>query len=330
MPRGDWIWPGNNQFRRAITSNIIGTTEIESNPLKLGFISFPPSWIHSFLIQLGGDGFELKWKCQWSIYCRWVSCPGPSSHTISWICFLNDWTMNIIGRMDSDVADADGQHLRQLAAFGRDRHGGDSRQQQSDVSREANRQSADGIHAPFRPRFILQYLETDSLRGVSDPCKLNLNGFNPDWWWDPWNVRIRILEEGDFASDFHIFGLQRLPNSIRFYVDGIPIGQVDPPPGGFWDIGNFDKNPGGPNIWANGTSMTPFDYPVSPDPSVSSHCSLSQPRNPAGSSKRSFLSPGILDFSFSFGIFLSVAEEEMCWTVNLLIEAKLFNSVTLS
>jgi len=116
-------------------------------------------------------------------------------------------------------------------------------------------------------------------------------------------VRIRILEEGDFASDFHIFGLQRLPNSIRFYVDGIPIGQVDPPPGGFWDIGNFDKNPGGPNIWANGTSMTPFDYPVSPDPSVSSHCSLSQPRNPAGSSKRSFLSPGILDFSFSFGIF---------------------------
>jgi len=43
MPRGDWIWPGNNQFRRAITSNIIGTTEIESNPLKLGFISFPPS-----------------------------------------------------------------------------------------------------------------------------------------------------------------------------------------------------------------------------------------------------------------------------------------------
>ena len=73
----------------------------------------------------------------------------------------------------------------------------------------------------------------------------------------------RILEEGDFASDFHIYGLQRLPNSIRFYVDGIPIGQVDPPPGGFWDIGHFDQNPGGPNIWANGTSMTPFDYPVS-------------------------------------------------------------------
>jgi len=87
--------------------------------------------------------------------------------------------------------------------------------------------------------------------------------FGPDSSYNIWRPTHyeAILEEGDFASDFHIFGLQRLPNSIRFYVDGIPIGQIDPPPGGFWDIGNFDKNPGGPNIWANGTSMTPFDYP---------------------------------------------------------------------
>lgn len=73
----------------------------------------------------------------------------------------------------------------------------------------------------------------------------------------------RVLDEGDFASDFHIYGLQRLPQSIRFYIDGILIGQVTPPAGGFWEIGQFERDPGGPNIWANGTTMTPFDYPVS-------------------------------------------------------------------
>ena len=73
-----------------------------------------------------------------------------------------------------------------------------------------------------------------------------------------------MLEQGDFASDFHIFGLQRLPDSIRTFVDGIPIGEVRPNKGGFWELGEFDKDPtSGPNIWANGTTMTPFDYPVS-------------------------------------------------------------------
>lgn len=73
---------------------------------------------------------------------------------------------------------------------------------------------------------------------------------------------FRVLEEGDFASDFHVFGLQRLPQSIRFYVDGILIGEITPPDGGFWEVGQLDRDPGGPNIWANGTTMTPFDYPV--------------------------------------------------------------------
>lgn len=73
----------------------------------------------------------------------------------------------------------------------------------------------------------------------------------------------RVLEQGDFSSDFHIYGLQRTPKAIRFYVDGILIGQVVPPPGGFWELGQLDRDPGGENIWANGTTMTPFDYPVS-------------------------------------------------------------------
>lgn len=80
---------------------------------------------------------------------------------------------------------------------------------------------------------------------------------------------LRVLEEGDFASDFHVFGLQRLPQSIRFYVDGILIGEITPPDGGFWEVGQLDRDPGGPNIWGNGTTMTPFDYPVNCQPFTS-------------------------------------------------------------
>lgn len=50
---------------------------------------------------------------------------------------------------------------------------------------------------------------------------------------------------------------------MRFFVDGFMIGEVIPPAGGFWELGQLDRDPGGPNIWANGTKMTPFDYPVS-------------------------------------------------------------------
>ena len=71
-----------------------------------------------------------------------------------------------------------------------------------------------------------------------------------------------MLEEGDFSSDFHIYGLQRLPGGFRFFVDGILIGETIPPPGGFWELGKLDRNPGGVNIWENGTTITPFDYPV--------------------------------------------------------------------
>ncbi|KAK4020527.1 hypothetical protein OUZ56_002493 [Daphnia magna] len=78
--------------------------------------------------------------------------------------------------------------------------------------------------------------------------------------WRPTHYEA-VLEEGDFASDFHIFGLQRLPQSIRFYVDGILIGEITPPDGGFWEVGQLYRDPGGPNIWGNGTTMTPFDYP---------------------------------------------------------------------
>jgi beta-glucanase (GH16 family) len=67
-----------------------------------------------------------------------------------------------------------------------------------------------------------------------------------------------LPEPKDFASDFHIFGLEWRPTGITFYVDGEQIGSLNPPGGAFWELGRFT----GDNIWHNGTKMAPFDRRV--------------------------------------------------------------------
>lgn len=83
------------------------------------------------------------------------------------------------------------------------------------------------------------------------------------WFMFSFILIIRILAQGDFSSDFHTFGLERRPDVMRFFVDGNLVGEIRPPAGGFWELGNFASNPGGPNIWASGSNMAPFDQPVS-------------------------------------------------------------------
>ena len=72
-----------------------------------------------------------------------------------------------------------------------------------------------------------------------------------------------LLETGrDFSDDFHLFGLVWTEDFINFTVDGKSIGSIENPRGGFWHLGGLDKNPGGPNIWAKGKAMAPFDKEV--------------------------------------------------------------------
>jgi beta-glucanase (GH16 family) len=66
----------------------------------------------------------------------------------------------------------------------------------------------------------------------------------------------------DFASDFHLFGLEWTKNSLTFTLDNEITGSITPPSGGFWKIGGFDQNPGGPNLWENGEYLAPFDRDV--------------------------------------------------------------------
>ncbi|XP_063225957.1 LOW QUALITY PROTEIN: beta-1,3-glucan-binding protein-like [Bacillus rossius redtenbacheri] len=78
--------------------------------------------------------------------------------------------------------------------------------------------------------------------------------------WRPayWAKNLAGIGE-TFADDFHLFGMVWNETSITFTVDDEIIGSMTPPEGGFWKLGKFDENPGGENIWANGTNLAPFD-----------------------------------------------------------------------
>ena len=64
----------------------------------------------------------------------------------------------------------------------------------------------------------------------------------------------------DYSSDFHIYRLEWMPNGMQFFVDDHLVGQVFPPAGGFWELGQIQ----GDNIWQNATNivMAPFDQRV--------------------------------------------------------------------
>ena len=71
---------------------------------------------------------------------------------------------------------------------------------------------------------------------------------------------FRLLSNGSFATQFHTYGLQWLPTGINFLIDNVTIGGISPPvPGGFWKLNGASN---GTNIWANGTTMAPFDKRV--------------------------------------------------------------------
>jgi beta-glucanase (GH16 family) len=89
----------------------------------------------------------------------------------------------------------------------------------------------------------------------------NLMGSTLHWGPDPGQNAFfrthweKLLQGTDYAADFHVYGVEWLPNVMNFIVDNELIGSVTPPAGGFWELGQF----GGQNIWASGTPMAPFD-----------------------------------------------------------------------
>ena len=73
-------------------------------------------------------------------------------------------------------------------------------------------------------------------------------------------LNSRINRTSDYASHFHLYRLEWLPDRLKFYIDDQVTNEIVPPTGGFWELGKFQglKNP-----WDSiGTRMAPFDAPV--------------------------------------------------------------------
>jgi len=64
-----------------------------------------------------------------------------------------------------------------------------------------------------------------------------------------------LNEENDYSNDFHTYKMKWDRQGIIFFIDDARIGAVQPPDGGFWELGGFQ----GENIWSDGSKMAPFD-----------------------------------------------------------------------
>ncbi|XP_063234481.1 beta-1,3-glucan-binding protein-like [Bacillus rossius redtenbacheri] len=65
---------------------------------------------------------------------------------------------------------------------------------------------------------------------------------------------------GGYDKEFHLYQMEWTADHIKFSLDGVEMGTVTPPSGGFWELGNFNSvNPSADNPWRGGTKMAPFD-----------------------------------------------------------------------
>ncbi|ODN06057.1 Beta-1,3-glucan-binding protein [Orchesella cincta] len=74
---------------------------------------------------------------------------------------------------------------------------------------------------------------------------------------DMWRLaHFKRNDPAGFHSKFHNYGLIWTPDQFIFTLDDEIMGTITPPPGGFWEMGNFT----GPKLWDN-NKMSPFNQP---------------------------------------------------------------------
>jgi len=58
---------------------------------------------------------------------------------------------------------------------------------------------------------------------------------------------------------FHVYGLEWTNQHIKYFLDGVEVGAVVPPAGGFWELGEFPNDVQNPWVGAENPRMAPFD-----------------------------------------------------------------------
>lgn len=60
-----------------------------------------------------------------------------------------------------------------------------------------------------------------------------------------------------YDADFHEYEMRWTSDNLTFFIDGVEMGRISPPDGGFWKWGEFEANLDNP--WKGGGRMAPFD-----------------------------------------------------------------------
>lgn len=104
------------------------------------------------------------------------------------------------------------------------------------------------------------YKDADNMSHGIDQTGSTLH-FGPNVFRDLYHLThwTKTANKGDYADDFHVYGMDWTNTSMVFTVDGEEVGSVTPPAGGFWELGKLNENPGGESVWKGGERMAPFD-----------------------------------------------------------------------
>jgi hypothetical protein len=88
--------------------------------------------------------------------------------------------------------------------------------------------------------------------------------FGPQWdmnGYENAHFESQTAVDAGFDRDFHLYEVEWTPNHIKFFVDSQELGTVNPPAGGFWELGGFPNNVENPWVYGDNQRMAPFDQP---------------------------------------------------------------------
>ncbi|XP_044739907.1 beta-1,3-glucan-binding protein-like [Chrysoperla carnea] len=83
--------------------------------------------------------------------------------------------------------------------------------------------------------------------------------FGPARGFDGWRHAHFTKNQYNLNTEFHIYTLIWSPFGFEFYLDDDLIGTIYPPFGGFWELGEFEKQTNFSNPWEDQSYIAPFD-----------------------------------------------------------------------